>query len=302
MKKQIDIGIVIVNYNNHQDTIECVDSFIRYLDTNSFKIVIIDNCSPNSSGLILKNKYENENFVDVVLSQTNTGNTGGWNAGLDYIRKMYIAKYIVLSDNDVVLLDKSFFQNLEKEYRVSQFAALGPMIITPDGKCDCNPIFDVFYSRENANYDLKYWNRRLKASKIGLDKAYCFFRTINPFIKKHKKKVYQSRKQRTPGLFLKKRENVVLHGCFLILSPLYFEHFDRLDQRTFMYAEEDILYAHLTKAHLKTVYSPHICVYHKEGSSVKNNYINKRRRCIFLYTNYIKAIKEYLLLLDELGL
>ena len=188
------------------------------------------------------------------------------------------------------------------EFKFSNFSVLAPMIVTPDGRCDDNPIFDIWYSRRNAQYDLKYWNHRLFFTKLGLERIYLFNRNHNFFVKKHKKKIYQIRKDRSPGIFLKRRENVVAHGCFIVLSNKYFEYFKGLDARTFMYAEEDILFVHILDKKLLSVYQPNIIVYHKGGSSVKASYKANKKRKIFLYRNYISAIKAYLLLIDELKL
>ena len=108
------------------------------------------------------------------------------------------------------------------------------------------------------------------------------------------------RKNRAPGIFLQRRENIVIHGCFFVFSPKYFEYFNGLDVRTFMYAEEDITFAHILDKGLKTVYLPSIQIYHKGGSSVKNTYKNKRKQQMFLIENHIKATQAYLRLLDEL--
>lgn len=302
MKPQIDIGIVMVNYNNYEDTIQCVESFLNLLDTKSFHIVVFDNCSPNKSGTVLLDKYKDNEKVDVVLSDSNLGNGAGWNAGLKHLRERFEPKFSILSDNDVLLLDNHLFGHLNEEYKESGFAVCGPMIFAPNGRCDCNPIFDIFYSRQNALYDLKYHKKYLRATKLHLDKLYRFYRAHNPFIKRHKNKIYQIRKDTSPGIYLQRRENVVLHGCFFIFSPIYFNYFDGLDVRSFMYAEEDILYAHLVHNKLKTVYLPSVKIYHKGDSSVKSTYDNIRKRRIFLTNQYIKAIEAYLGLLDELEL
>lgn len=298
----MDLVIVFLHYNNFDDTAEAIKSFKENLDTKSYRLIIVDNKSPNGTGKGLIEKYKNDGLVDVVLSNCNRGNDGGLNVGIDYAKEHYQFKYLVVSDNDVLLEDNHFYKHVVEEYQKSHFAILAPMIITPDGRKNDNPIFDIWYSRNNANYDLRYWKTRLRATKLGLDNLYMLFRRYNPLISKHKAKIYDIRKNNEPGIEYKRRENVVAHGCFRILSPTYFEHFDRLDDRTFMYAEEDITYAHLLDKKLLCVYNPDIVIYHKGGSSVKKAYKNSRKRKIFLYSNYIKAIKAYLLLLDELGL
>lgn len=301
MFSKIDLIIVFLHYNNIDDTLECITSFKEKLDTQSYKLIIVDNKSPNKTGKELVDIFKNDKYVDVVLSDSNKGYNGGLNVGIDYAKNHFIFKYLVISNNDIELVDNAFYQNIDKEYKKSGYAMLGPMIKTTDGRSDSNPIFDTWYSRTNAQYDLKYWKKRLFMTKLGIDGLYMFYRKHNPLLSRYKAKHYDKRKIRTPGIENVRRENIVLHGCFQVLSPTFFEFFNRLDDRTFMYAEEDIMYAHMLDKNLKTVYNPEIVIVHKGGSSINHNYAKNRKKKLFLYSNYVKAIKAYLLLLDELG-
>ena len=304
LKTEIDIGIVMVNYNNFEDTIECVNSFLARLDTKSFQIVVVDNDSPNKSGLKLKEKYSNNSHVNVVLSDSNLGNGLGWNTGLEFLRKYFVFKFVILSDNDVLLLDDYLYKHLDGEYAKSKFAGLAPMIMTPDGRCDDNPIFDHFYTKELAEKDIRDLKSELRAYKWHYVKLRKFFRRLKyRFIRSyHEERLAERRKDKSPGIFLKRRENIIIHGCFFIFSEKYFEVFDGLDVRTFMYAEEDITFAHILDKGLKTVYLPEIQIYHKGGSSVKNTYKTNRSQKMFLIENHIRATEAYIELLSELSL
>ena len=300
VKQKIDIGIIVLHYNNIDDTYNCIASIMNNFDTQSYRVVIVDNKSPNNSGEILKEKYKFDEKIKVILCESNNGFSVGLNVGIEYLLSFYDPKYVILSNNDVEILDKHLFLHLSEEYSQSGFAVLGPMIVTPDGRCDDNPIFDICYSRENAEYDLNYWKHRLFFTKIGLERLYLFNRHHNWFIKTHKKKIYQQRKNRDPGIFMTRRENIVVHGCFIVLSKKYFNFFNGLDAKTFMYAEEDILFVHLLEKKLLSVYQPRIVIYHKGGSSVNESFkINKKKK-IFLYTNYIKAIEAYLTFISDI--
>lgn len=300
MKEKIDIGIIILHYNNAKDTNECIESIKNKIDTQSYVVIVVDNKSPNNTGIQLKEKYKCDDKVIILLNDKNEGFSAGLNVGIEYLHSKYDSLFTILSNSDIHLLDKNFKSHLIAEYENSDFSVLAPMIVTPDGRCDDNPIFDMWYPRENAKYDLKYWKHRLFFTKIGLERLYLFNRNHNYLVKKHKKKVYKTRKDRSPGIFLKRRENVVAHGCFIVLSKTFFKHFKGLDVRTFMYAEADVLFVHLLDKKLLSVYQPSIAVYHKGGSSVKTTYNVDKKRKLFLYKNYINAIKAYLSLIDEL--
>ena len=192
-------------------------------------------------------------------------------------------------------------QKLDEEYSRCHFALLGPMIMTADGRCDSNPIFDTEYTKYAAQYNLKVLQRKLKMYKLHTFKIYMKLRAVAfRLFKSLRNKKPKARKDRSEGVFLKRRENIVCHGCFMVFSSVFFSKFEGLDLRSFMYAEEDILYKHLMHESMTTVYAPEILIYHKEGRSVGNTYGANRKKEMFLLARYIEANQGYLNLLREL--
>ena len=53
------VYIIVLNYNNYKDTIECIKS-LEALNYHNYKIVIIDNKSTDDSNIILKEKYSSK--------------------------------------------------------------------------------------------------------------------------------------------------------------------------------------------------------------------------------------------------
>lgn len=301
MKDKIKLAVMILHYNNISDTMECVESFERNLDTDSYVLLVFDNASPNGSGPELEKMLEQHTHVMVYLNDENLGFGGGNNKGIQIIRERYDPEYLVLSNNDIVLLDKAFCQKVDAEYEQCKFALLGPMIMTADGRCDSNPIFDTEYTENAAIFDLKLLKRKLKMQQLHLYRPYMRLRGYAYRIsKKLRNNKPAPRKNRSEGVFLQRRENIVCHGCFMVFSQVFFSKFDGLDLRSFMYAEEDILFKHLQHEGMTTVYAPELLVYHKEGRSVGNTYGRSREKEIFLLQRYIEANTGYLSLLEEL--
>ena len=294
---------VVLNYMNDEDTVECVDSIVENIDTDSYQIIIVDNNSPDGSGKRLQEHYQGKNeHIVVLLNPENKGNSEGWNYGIRYAKEHYEFEFISLPDNDCVFLETRFYEKTKAEFEKSNFAVMGPMILTPTGRCDANPIFDLPYTRKAALYDLKMIELKKKRIERGTYEISAKIRYVAKrlFPKLFSKK--ESRYRRFEGSFLERQENVVLHGCFLILSKVFFDHFEQLDVRSFMYAEEDILYMHVTHENLKTVYNPRIIAYHKgDGSTKKANKTPKKAE-LFRCEKSIEAINGYLSLLDELGI
>ena len=88
-----------------------------------------------------------------------------------------------------------------------------------------------------------------------------------------------------------RKENIVLHGCFLIFSPEYVSRFDGLDDRTFLYKEEQLLYLRILRNKLKTVYNPELIILHNESSATRTTNSKKRKRNILTCKNQIKSSK-----------
>ena len=299
--KKYKVVFVVLNYMNYDDTTECIESICENIDTDRFHIVLVDNNSPDGSGKQLAERFSAHKDVTVLLNPDNKGNSEGWNYGICYARQHFEFDFLATPDNDTIFIEKEFCKKLEEEYKNSGFAVLGPMILTPEGRCDANPLFDTPYTRERALYDIKLHEDKIKQLKTG---TYGLCRRWRSVARKFNRSAYScpdTRKHRQEDFFLHRQENVVLHGCCFIFSKKFFEKFEKLDVRSFMYAEEDILYMHVIHEGLKTVYLPDIKIYHKGDRSTARATAGEKAKEIFRSQESIKAIKGYLSLLDELG-
>ena len=93
--------------------------------------------------------------------------------------------------------------------------------------------------------------------------------------------------------------NYKLHGACWIFSKLYFEIFDGLDESTFLYGEEDILYLHMMRNSLTTLYTPDLVIYHKEDSSTSERLPDSMQKVKFVSKHCIDSLKYYLELLRK---
>ena len=95
-----------------------------------------------------------------------------------------------------------------------------------------------------------------------------------------------------------RREDVVLHGCCLVFSPVFIRKFDGLDEKTFLYCEEEFLYLKIKKNNMLTVYNPELLIYHNEGVSTKTVSKSNFKKRRFRYKKLIEANK---ILLNEMN-
>lgn len=299
--KKVDCVAVVLHYVNFEDTVECVESFIE--NCQDTEIIVVDNASPTpphseiGSGKQLYLKYKENPRVTVILNKENLGFSAGNNVGIKYARENFDFSFLILANNDTVIL-KPFEDTLKAVYEKQRFAVLGPMILTADGRYDSNPLYSEPYKKEKALHDIMYHRQKIKAIK---NPFYAFFNKQTKRIKSRFKgrNAKSFKRARLSGeALLKPHEDVVLHGSFLVFSNDYFKAFDGLDARTFLYAEEDILYTHCKNNDLKMYYCPEIQVFHKEDGSTKK-VLNTKERALHFSTHAVTAINAYLDLLLE---
>ncbi|WP_164508064.1 glycosyltransferase family 2 protein [Lapidilactobacillus wuchangensis] len=118
------VAIIVLNYNNYSDTIECIKN-IRKVNYSNYEIVVVDNHSTDNSRKHLEVAlFANEVFLQ---ASTNRGYAAGNNIGIKYAL-MNDADYLCILNNDVEV-DPDFLtvlvDALEKN---SQIGVAGPKI------------------------------------------------------------------------------------------------------------------------------------------------------------------------------
>jgi len=292
-EKEPKFVFVILHYQTIDDTTDCVNSITSNVDYTNYEIVIVDNGSPNNSGIILKKLFSEEKNITVILNKENLGFARGNNVGFLFAKENLSAEFIALINNDTIIRQKDFIISIADKYSVDNFHILGPDILsTADGKHQ-NP-------REITIQDPD----RLK----GLINVYTVLLILNYFLldkilERVKKSIYKKS-------FVKQIEhekidweeeklNVKLHGSALIFSPLYLEIYDGLYPKTFMYSEEAIIFFITKRDNLTSLYYPKVQILHKEDSSTESVYKKGYRKRRFYYKNFIKSGKVFLELMEE---
>ena len=137
--------IVILNYKNYTDTIQCVESFQKlYPASETYEIVIVDNDSKNESVDNLKSKLEN---VTLIESTENRGYAAGNNIGLAYAKDKNF-DYICILNNDTIILEDFLTPCINKLKEDDSIGIVGPVLLEYD-KDDCvqSTGGDIFISK-----------------------------------------------------------------------------------------------------------------------------------------------------------
>lgn len=103
---QYSVYIIVLNYNNYSETINCVNSLKKISYPNA-TIVIIENCSTNNSKGVLKKEFPD---LNIISSEKNNGYSSGMNIGIRFALKNR-ADFIMVMNNDM-LVEENFLEPL----------------------------------------------------------------------------------------------------------------------------------------------------------------------------------------------
>ena len=277
-----DFSFVILHYLAIDDTIECIESILRLYSNYNMHIVIVDNASPDKSGYRLKEKYEDNNYIDILLLDKNLGFSKGNNKGINFVNKNYNSDFIIVANNDTVFIQNNFLKVIFDEYENSNFSVLGPLVEDPDHLNNSNPLY---IGKEKELIDLKktynMWKKQYIKSKLYID-------ALHPF-KAFNKNSAENNDVRLPTL-TQRVENIELHGCCLVFSKEYFKYYEGFEELTFMYGEETILKMNCDAYRLKMVYNPKLKIFHKEAVSTKIDNRTRKKK-IQYYKRMLEASK-----------
>ena len=239
------LGIVLLNYKNYKETINCIESINNNNIQIPYCVYVIDNCSPNESYEVLKDKYGNHNNIKVVKNENNNGFSAGNNVGFKLAIKDG-CDYILCTNTDVIFRENCInilYNELKSDVNC---AVIGPKVFCPDG------------SIQNANkgiLDAKTFLLRKKGFRIfdwtGLNKKYTYadYDYSKPLI--------------LSGM---------VSGCCFMIRASVLENIDYLDENVFLYHEEDILGAKIrntNKYYVKLF--PNAEIIHKGGASTSES-------------------------------
>ena len=230
MYNQKKVLIIILNYGTYDLTINLIRNIKSRLNYENYSIMVIDNCSPNESADILKQNSKELQYI-FFANDKNTGYAAGNNIGLRYaFNNKYEYSWIV--NNDIEILNGDILTHmLSIINNNSNIACIGPQIYSLNGKI-CAP-----YCRRQSFFDM--------TAGVFLDK------------KNREKNINHS------GFVYR------VHGCCMLLKNEAMKEIDYMDERTFLYGEEEILSERLLQKNYKAYYDAEVSIIHKESSTMK---------------------------------
>ena len=261
------VAIILLNYLNYNDTIECVES-IKKVEYNEKYIIIVDNGSNNKSLDILNEKYKYSD-IHIIESSKNLGFARGNNLGIAYAREKLKCNFVLLANNDTIFTDADIITRLVEAYD-KDVAVIGPRIISAD-KMEQNPV-RLSIKREDVKNEYDFINNW--KYKFKLTKYYRFLKNIkNKINRSNEINIKKKDINLSPNIT---SEDLILHGACMMLTKDYFKYYTGLFPDTFLYYEEDILALITKKVKLKKKFINNTSIYHKEDQSSLVSFNNSK--------------------------
>ncbi|MDX1535493.1 MAG: glycosyltransferase family 2 protein [Candidatus Spechtbacterales bacterium] len=109
-KKDPSIFVIVLNWNNSTDTVECLKSFQK-VQYDNYKIIVVDNNSEDNSVAEIRNFIEShEAEILLIENNENSGFAGGNNVGIKHALESG-ADYVMVLNNDTTV-DNSILRDL----------------------------------------------------------------------------------------------------------------------------------------------------------------------------------------------
>jgi len=234
IKNNIDVSIIIVNYNSFSLLNHCIDSLIKFTKDVSYEIIVVDNHS--TEGLIddVLSKYEE---IKLIENNENKGFGAANNQGI----KIAIGKYVLFLNNDTI-----FFENTIKKIYDFTESSLDPLVV------GCK-LLNLDNSLQHSVFDFPS-PRNVFTSNFFL---YALFPKSKYFNKYH---------------LMNKRINEitevdVVTGAFLFGTKSNIKEIGGFDERFFFYNEETDLCYRFKLNVGKVYYYPGTAIIHLKGGT-----------------------------------
>ena len=232
----IKIGVVLVNYHTVQRIIDIALKYSYF--SNIYKIVIVNNDTADEEMKIL-NKL-NSPKINIIFQSENLGYSKGNNIGIKYLIKESNPEYIVISNSDIEIDEKTIQGIIEMLEEFPEFGAMAPRML--DGYGNITPL------------------RFLETSYKRL--------FLSCFIKDLDKKTEKFIKNYEANIKLQSS----LPGSFFICRTQALIDCNMFDTSIFLYGEEEILGRRMQNAGYKLgvvndLYYQHNHIYSKESLS-----------------------------------
>ncbi len=233
---------VVLNYNNYEETIECVNSLLLL---NVFEyLIIVDNASTDKSQLKFDENYTNNKKVIILKSKINGGYAAGNNLGIKYANEILLSDYTLICNPDVRIDSATVILKLTEALNENhKIVAAAPKMLNIQGDKIINA------------WKIPTYLDDLILSSVILTKIF------------GNRTVYSKDYIESSEIV----EVQVLSGSCFLINTKFIADIGYLDEKTFLYGEERILAREIKNLDLKQVLINDIYFHHFHGTTISKN-------------------------------
>lgn len=282
-------AIIILNYNNYEDTINCIKS-VEYYNTSPIKYLVVDNGSTKEGIVDTIDKFLQKTFKDeyakftdtkapvshlpkvsFIISKTNDGYACGNNKGLNFAYADDDIDKILILNSDILFVE-DIIPKLNADLDTLNMVG----IVSP-----------VLYKKGLKEIDYTCSRKALTLLQRFLTYAFLFkdIFGILTRIKNANNLLY--------GKTLPCENNIIEielpSGSCMLLNKQLFHDIGFFDENTFLYCEEDILFEKLKQINKKIYLDTSLKCIHLGATTTKSQVTSR-----FIFNCSIKS-NQYLL-------
>ncbi len=281
-------AIIILNYNNWEDTINCIRSVEKF-NTASIKYIVVDNGSTRKNAIenldsffrlsfsqnyeLVKeestNKHSPLKYLTFFVSMTNDGYAQGNNKGLKLAYEDDEIDKVMILNNDIL-----FIQDI-----------IPKLVRTMEQLADCAIISPILYKKEMKDFDYN-------CARIDTDVKRLIKENFLHYWYQFNSTKYRTRNDQT--LLLKQYSNLpsilpieLPSGSCMLIKKNIFKQIGSFDPHTFLYYEENILFKKIEKIGLRNYMCTRLKCIHLGASSTSSSDSFFIRKCC------IKSMRYY---------
>ncbi|MBQ7410862.1 MAG: glycosyltransferase family 2 protein [Clostridia bacterium] len=261
------VAVIIVNYNDVDDTEKYVNTITKYDVIN--RIVVVDNQSTTLGTFETLKKLESEK-VKVIQSEKNGGYDYGNNFGIRYLQKLNEEyDYYIISNPDISVTEEAIKHCLEVAENDSKIAVIAPRMFNKDN----NPI------RRSSWKMRTFWLDVVHSTRVLEMIFYKILRNGEYSSKDYEKEIL---------------EVEAISGAFFVIKAKILNEIGLFDEDVFLFYEEDILAKMLSERKYKTISLNSEKFIHYESQTIGKtfNYYKKMRQLFISKMYYHKKYNK----------
>jgi len=230
------VSVILVNYNTYNLTADCIRSLKQFTHTEH-EIILVDNASTQGNADQFLSDFPG---IKLIRSEKNGGIAYGNNLGIAQAN----GDYILLLNNDTILTENSIGKSLDHILEHPDCGVLGCRMVYPNG-------------------DIQYSARKFRSISWELLDLFKFIPWMMP---------YRSRSKKMLGKYFRHDTDIEadwINGAFFMFPRKILDALPRkkLDDRFFMYGEDQLWCEQIRKLGLKVLFYAGTTIIHIHGGS-----------------------------------